>query len=251
MATRSTRTPRRSSTVKAKRTATSPSRRGKTGAKKSVRRKATTKVKSAAPKAKSAASAPKRKAPRAAGTRAKALVTTAPSRDDPRWTATLADGTRILIRPIHKEDAALERAFLKRLSPESRRLRFLGQMSEPSDELIHNLTDIDYRRDMAFVALVHREGEKREIGVARYSTSIDGNTCECAVTVSDDWRNRGLGTLLMRHLIDVARSRGVRSMMSIDEADNTGMRDLAKFFGFARKRDPDDPSLVIHTLKLQ
>jgi GNAT superfamily N-acetyltransferase len=104
---------------------------------------------------------------------------------------------------------------------------------------------------MAFVALVHREGEKREIGVARYSTSADGGTCECAVTVSDDWRNRGLGTLLMRHLIDVARSRGVRSMMSIDEADNTGMRDLAKFFGFRRKSDPDDRSLVIHTLKLQ
>lgn len=243
MATRSTRSPRRRSTAKAKTAGTSSSRRGKTVAKKSVRRKATTKAKSAA--------SPKRKAPRVAGTRAKALITTAPSRDDPHWTATLADGTRVLIRPIHKEDAALERAFLKRLSPESRRLRFLGQMSEPSDELIHNLTDIDYRRDMAFVALVHREGEKREIGVARYSTGADGKSCECAVTVSDDWRNRGLGTLLMRHLIDVARSRGVRSMMSIDEADNMGMRDLAKFFGFGRKSDPDDPSLVIHTLKLQ
>lgn len=244
MATRSTRTPRRRSTAKAKTTGTSLSRRSKTAAKKTVRRKA-------ANRAKPATSASKPKAPRTAGTRAKSLVTAAPSRDDPHWTATLADGTRVLIRPIHKEDAALERAFLKRLSPESRRLRFLGQMSEPSDELVHNLTDIDYRRDMAFVALVHREGEKREIGVARYSTSADGQTCECAVTVSDDWRNRGLGTLLMRHLIDVARSRGVRSMMSIDEADNTGMRDLAKFFGFARKSDPDDPSLVIHTLKLQ
>lgn len=244
MATRSTRTPRRRSTSKAKTTATSPSRRRKTAAKKSVRRKATAKVKTAK-------SAPRRKAPRTTATRAKALVTAPPSRDDPHWTATLADGTRILIRPIHKEDAALERAFLKRLSPESRRLRFLGQMNEPSDELIRNLTDIDYRRDMAFVALVHREGEKREIGVARYSTSVDGKSCECAVTVSDEWRNRGLGTLLMRHLIDVARSRGVRSMMSIDEADNWGMRDLAKFFGFGRKSDPDDASLVIHTLKLQ
>ena len=244
MATRSTRSPRRRSTAKAKTAGTSPSRRAKTVAKKPARRKAAAKVKSAT-------SAPKPKAPRATGTRAKALATTAPSRDDPHWMATLADGTRVLIRPIHKEDAAIERAFLKRLSPESRRLRFLGQMSEPSDELIHNLTDIDYQRDMAFIALVHREGEKREIGVARYSTSADGQSCECAVTVSDDWRNRGLGTLLMRHLIDVARSRGVRSMMSIDEASNAGMHDLAKFFGFRRKSDPDDPSLVIHTLKLQ
>jgi len=245
MATRPTRSPRPRSTAKAKRAGASPSRRGKTVAKKSAPRKAAAKVPPTKSPRKPRTSAPVK-------TRAgKALIAAAPSRDDPHWTATLADGTRILIRPIHKEDAALERAFLKRLSPESRRLRFLGQMSEPSDELIHNLTDIDYRRDMAFVALVHREGEKREIGVARYSTSADGGTCECAVTVSDDWRNRGLGTLLMRHLIDVARSRGVRSMMSIDEADNTGMRDLAKFFGFRRKSDPDDRSLVIHTLKLQ
>ena len=65
---------------------------------------------------------------------AKALAIAALTRDDPHWTATLKDGTRVLIRPIHKEDAALERTFLKRLSPESRRLRFLGQMGEPSDE---------------------------------------------------------------------------------------------------------------------
>jgi len=175
----------------------------------------------------------------------------APSRDAPRWTETLSDGTHVVIRPIHKEDAALERAFIKRLSPESRRLRFLGQMNDVSDELVKALTDIDYRRDVAFVALVHRDGEKREIGVARYGTNKDGSVCECAVTVADDWRKRGLGVVLMRHLIDVARSRGVRSMFSIDEADNAGMRDLAKFLGFKRAHDPDDATQVIHTLALQ
>jgi hypothetical protein len=55
----------------------------------------------------------------------------------------------------------------------------------------------------------------------------------------------------MRHLIEVARSRGVRSMFSIDEADNASMRDLAKFLGFRRTRDPDDATQVIHTLTLQ
>lgn len=181
----------------------------------------------------------------------RAIVPAAPSRDAPRWTETLDDGTRVLIRPIHKEDAALEHAFIRRLSPESRRLRFLGQMSEPSEELLRALTDIDYRRDVAFIALVHRDGEKQEIGVARYGTSPDGRICECAVTVGDEWRNRGLGTLLMRHLIDVARARGVRSMISLDAADNLAMRDLASFLGFRRKRDPKDPTQVVHTLSLQ
>lgn len=244
MATPSTRSPRRRTAAKAK-TAAKASTRSRTPAAKGTRKSATKTV-----ARKPARKAPAPRAARSTGTRAGTLVTTAPSRDDPHWSATLKDGTRVLIRPIHKEDAAIERAFLKRLSPESRRLRFLGQLGEPSDELIRNLTDIDYRRDMAFVALVHRDREKREIGVARYSTSTDGKNCECAVTVGDEWRNRGLGTLLMQHLIEVARSRGVRSMMSIDEADNTGMRDLAKFLGFRRTSDPDDRTLVIHTLTL-
>ena len=208
-----------------------------------------TKTSKSAARPKKIATPPRRTAStkRAAG----AIVVSAPTRDAPRWTETLSDDTRIIIRPIHKEDAAIERAFIKRLSPESRRLRFLGQMSEPSEELIRLLTDIDYRRDMAFVALVHRDGEKKEIGVARYGTSKDGKTCECAVTVADEWRNRGLGSLLMRHLIEVARSRGVRSMISLDSADNLAMRDLAKFMGFRRKRDPKDPTQVLHSLKLQ
>ena len=79
------------------------------------------------------------------------------------WHETLPDGSRVLIRPIGKGDAALERAFLERLSPESREYRFLGQMNF-SDDMIRRLTDIDYRRDMAFVALRHEVGEKREIG---------------------------------------------------------------------------------------
>ena len=188
---------------------------------------------------------PASKAPR------KSIVPAAPSRDAPHWNETLSDGTQVIIRPIRKQDAELERAFIRRLSPESRRLRFLGQMNEASDELVKALTDIDYRHDVAFVALVHRDGEKREIGVARYGTNDDGTVCECAVAVADEWRNRGLGVLLMRHLIEVARSRGIRSMFSIDEADNGAMRELAKFLGFKRARDPDDATQVIHTLTLR
>src|SRR6202158_4897859 len=83
------------------------------------------------------------------------------------WHETLRDGTRVLIRPIGKDDAALERAFLERLPPESRECRFLDQMNF-SDDMIKRFTDIDYRRDMAFVALRHEAGEKREIGVSRF-----------------------------------------------------------------------------------
>lgn len=183
-------------------------------------------------------------------TAALALVAAQPSAEEPHWGDTLRDGTRVLIRPIQRSDAALERAFIRRLSPESRRLRFLGSISDPSDELIRRLTDIDYQHDVAFIALVHRGGEEVEIGVSRFSIGADGQSCECAVAVSDEWQNKGLGAILMRHLIGVARMRSVHTMVSFDAADNTAMRDLAEFLGFRRERDPDDATQVIHTLVL-
>lgn len=165
------------------------------------------------------------------------------------WHETLRDGTRVLIRPISKDDAALEHAFIERLSPASRWYRFLGQL-KVSDDMIRRLTDIDYRRDMAFVALRHEAGEKREIGVSRFCLSDDGASCECAVAVSDEWQGRGLGHLLMRHLIEVARQRGIRRMFSVDSAGNDQMRDLAASLGFERKVDDEYPSQVIYSLAL-
>ena len=166
------------------------------------------------------------------------------------WHDKLRDGTLVLIRPIGKDDGALERAFIERLSPESREYRFLGQVAI-SDDLVRELTELDYQRDMAFIALRHDAGEKREIGVSRFCVSKDGVTCECAVAVSDEWQDKGLGTLLMRHLIEVARQRGIKRMISIDVAENAGMRNLAKSLGFDRKICDDYPSEVIHTLDLQ
>jgi N-acetylglutamate synthase-like GNAT family acetyltransferase len=165
------------------------------------------------------------------------------------WHEILRDGTRVLIRPIGKDDVVLERAFLEGLSPESRECRFLGQMNF-SDDMIRRFTDIDYRRDMAFVALRHEAGEKREIGVSRFCMSDDGTSCECAVAVADEWQGRGLGDVLMRHLIEVARQRGIKRMFSVDSAADRQMRDLAASLGFERKIDHDYPSEVIHSLAL-
>lgn len=181
---------------------------------------------------------------------ARALIIAPPSADAPQWTNRLRDGTHVLIRPIRKTDAALERSFIERLSDESRRFRFLGWMKSPSAEFVKRLVDIDYRREMAFVALVHDAGEKKEIGVCRYSIAADGKCCECAVAVADEWQGRGLGALLMRHLIDVAREQGIKKMMSIDANDNTHMRNLARYMGFRRQADPVDAHQVIYSLDL-
>ena len=169
----------------------------------------------------------------------------------PRWPETLRDGSHVLIRPIHPEDAQAEREFIEGLSPEARRFRFLGSMSHPSDRVIAQLTDIDYTHEMAFVATVSEGDSERIVGVSRYSADQEGRNCECAVTVSDEWQNRGLGTALMKHLIEVARGNGIRRMYSIDAADNVRMRELAHYLGFHTRTDPDDGSQVLHEIDLK
>lgn len=170
---------------------------------------------------------------------------------EPQWREKLRDGTTVLIRPIHPADIELERRFIAELSPESRRLRFLGQIGTPSPALLDQLTHPDPRRDAAFVALIAEGAAKREIGVARFSAQADGRRCECAVTVSEDWRNRGLATVLMQHLIEVARRRGIESMYSVDAAENPAMDDLAAHLGFTCRRDPENATQVLHTLDLK
>lgn len=168
----------------------------------------------------------------------------------PRWTEVLLDTSRVLIRPIRKEDADAERAFIQALSPKARRNRFLGQMPHPSGEMVEHFTNLDYDHEIAFAAILPDQAEDSFIGVCRYSTSNDGTACECAVTVLDEWQNKGLGTILMRHLIDVAKSRGIARMWSMDSTNNVEMKALAHDLGFERKADPDDASQVIHVLWL-
>lgn len=168
-----------------------------------------------------------------------------------QWHERLRDGTTVLIRSIREEDADLERQFIEGLSQESRRFRFLGQIKVASAALLKQLTHLDPSRDVAFVALIADGAQKREIGVARFSSDKSGTSCECAVTVADEWKQRGLATALMQHLINVARSRGIARMYSIDAADNAAMRDLAVHLGFERKVDPEDSRQVVHTLDLK
>ncbi|WLI15596.1 MULTISPECIES: GNAT family N-acetyltransferase [Pseudomonas] len=163
------------------------------------------------------------------------------------WIEALRDGRHVLIRPLLEKDRDLEYAFIKRLSPESRHMRFLAQINEPGGAMLDQLMDTDNKQRMAYIALVHENGKLIEIGVSRYAATAE-HECECAVTVADEWQHLGLGTILMEHLIKAARRNGFIQMYSIDAASNAPMRDLAKALGFDRHNDPDDSRQVIHRL---
>lgn len=173
-----------------------------------------------------------------------------PALEGDHWIESLRDGTRVLIRPLRESDRSLEVAFITGLSAEAKRYRFLGDFKEASKQLIDQLMRVDYAHDMAFLALAHDNGRLREVGISRYAATNEGKQCECAVTVADGWRHRGLAVLLMQHLIDMARKQKFTRMFSIDDNTNEPMRELAHFLGFQSKANPGDPRTVIYSLPL-
>jgi GNAT superfamily N-acetyltransferase len=170
--------------------------------------------------------------------------------DQPRWTETLRNGSQVVIRPLMHTDREAERAFIDGLSPESRHFRFLCTIGHPTEALLDTLTHVDQVHKVAFAAVVPEGAHERIVGVSRYTTDRDPRYAECAVTVADEWQDKGLGTALMRHLIDVAKARGVTHLRSVDSADNLHMRDLARFLGFHARVDASDASQVIYELML-
>ena len=99
---------------------------------------------------------------------------------------TLTDGTQIEIRPIRPEDADIEAEFVRKLSAETKYFRFMSTLGELSASMLARLTQIDYDREMAFIATVHEGDKEVEIGVCRYSVNADQESCEFAVVVADE-----------------------------------------------------------------
>ena len=168
----------------------------------------------------------------------------------PRWSQSLRDRSHVLIRPITTKDEAAEDAFLQGLSDRARRFGFLGEADGPGEPVGDASADVDRGHDVAFAAFTMDDSRERMVGVGRYSTDDSSQHCECTVTVDDEWQGKGLGTVLMRHLIEVARIRGIRRMTSTASAENVQMHDLAAHLGFLTRVDPRDPRRLIHALTL-
>ncbi|WP_290651925.1 bifunctional acetate--CoA ligase family protein/GNAT family N-acetyltransferase [Aquisalimonas sp.] len=153
---------------------------------------------------------------------------------------TLPDGTTVTVRPVRPEDAEMEKAFIHGLSPRSRYYRFMQHLGRVSLPMLVRFTQIDYDREMALIAVDTSGGEPREVGVARYVTNPDAESCEFAVAIADDWQGRGLGRRLMERLMATARDRGLRRMEGQVLSANRGMLGLMDRLGFRRHRIPDD-----------
>lgn len=155
----------------------------------------------------------------------------------------LRDSTVVRVRPIRAEDGAIEQAFVRNLSAESKYFRFMSALGELPEAMLARFTRIDYDREMAFIALVCEQGQEVEIGVARYAVDGTDSGCEFALVIADAWQHRGLGTILMLDLIAAARRRGLTSMQGMVLATNSAMLGLAHALGFSIRTHPGDASV--------
>jgi len=160
-------------------------------------------------------------------------------------------GQSVIVRPLRPEDADIEAAFLTGLSPESRYNRLLGGMIKITREYVEKLTTVDFSRDMAFAAVLMLEHREVLIGVARYVLDADGKDCEFAIVIADTWQGLGIGGRLMKKLLAVARSRGLRQMHGEVLSTNVGMLEFCRRLGFTLGRNPDDATVTRATLSLR
>jgi acetyltransferase len=155
----------------------------------------------------------------------------------------LPDGTTVTMRPIRPEDAEIEQKFVRELSEQAKYFRFMSAVNELSEAMLVRFTQIDYDREMALIAVTELEGREVEVGVGRYITNPDSESCEFALVVSDKWQHRSIGHRLMGGLIDTARNKGLHTMEGVVLSSNADMLNLVATLGFGIGPVEGEPTL--------
>jgi acetyltransferase len=166
-------------------------------------------------------------------------------------TLSLPDGQTLLIRPIRPEDEPGYQKIFAGLTEEEIRLRFLHPMNTMSHSLAARLTQIDYDREMSLVVEgKDQAGEKELYGVVQISADPDKERAEFAIMLRHDMTGLGLGPMLLRRIINYARSQGIGELFGDVLNDNKAMLKLCRVFGFKVTSDREDPGIMQVTLQL-
>lgn len=159
-------------------------------------------------------------------------------------------GKEWLLRAIRPEDAEPLQQFVRGLSEESRYMRFVSMLRELTPQMLARYTRIDYHRELALVATIlepnpeHRGRlQERIVGFAHYLRNPDGRGAEYALVISDEWQRCGLGTALMRALIEAAQEQGLTYIDGLVLATNRPMLALMTQLGFRVDTAEEDPAM--------
>ncbi|WP_437954881.1 GNAT family N-acetyltransferase [Sorangium sp. So ce119] len=162
------------------------------------------------------------------------------SRADYPWqearTASLPSGEALLCRPVRLSDEAALQDLFYRLSDDSAHRRFMSHQREHPHEEMQQLVNLDYDQNMAIVACAGPEHETI-LGMARYDVDPKNNLADIAFVVRDEWQGKGVGTLLMRRMAEIARARGISGFEADVLLTNKAMLRVAEKSGLRLNLD--------------
>ena len=152
-------------------------------------------------------------------------------------TVKLSSGTEIFLRPLKPTDDDMMLELFNSLSRDTVYLKFFSSLKSLSREQLEKITHIDYKKEMAIVALVKEDGRERSVAVGRY-TRIDEEpgAAEFAIVVQDARQGGGIGTEVLWHLAHVAKLEGVDVIVGYIMSENSRMFSVLKRSGLKVKR---------------
>jgi len=158
----------------------------------------------------------------------------------------LSDGSQIDIRALRPEDEADMLAAVGKASAQSLQRRFFVMKRHFSDKERAFFMDIDFKNHVAIVAVAEEAGRKVIVGGGRYIVFEPGRA-EMAFVVVDTWQRRGIGSILMRHLVKIASDARLQELTAEVLPENAPMLKVFGKFGFkpATRRDPQTVHLVL------
>jgi acetyltransferase len=152
---------------------------------------------------------------------------------------TMTDGRKARLRPIRPEDEPNHHVFVSKLTPEDIRFRFFGLVHELPHTEMARLTQIDYDREMAFIAEIDGPNGRETLGVVRTVTDPDNEKAEFAIVTRSDLKGSGLGKRMLTKMIEYCRSRGTGAIVGQVLKDNIRMLGFIKHLGFVPLRTVD------------
>jgi len=158
------------------------------------------------------------------------IITPYPVRYNQHWQ--LTDGTNVLLRPIRSEDEPLEYEMLSTLSDQSRKLRFFVDIKDINHEMLTRFCNIDYDREMAIVAELGSDDERKIVGIGRLIIDHDFKAGEFAIVIHDKYQNMGLGQKLTDIILGIALEKGLEKVYATILPINYRFLHICKKLGF-------------------
>ncbi|WP_108397261.1 GNAT family N-acetyltransferase [Devosia submarina] len=163
--------------------------------------------------------------------------------DAEQWSRqrTTHSGFSFYVRPARPEDESELATFFEHVTPEDRRFRFLSSVKLGHDQLAA-MTNVDHHQTESFVAL--GEGGKI-VATGMLACDADLAVGEVAISVSGEFKNRGIGWEMLRHLTQYAEARGIQRLQSLENRANKSAIQIEEEFGFKSETYPGDSTLVL------